>query len=92
MNEQEMLDALNELRLLLFLECEGGGDCEELEEDGRHFHKVQLDEKQFKTVSDAIFKNNRKDSDLREGFEVGEVRLSGTFAAKPFDGLNSVDE
>lgn len=87
-----MLDAVNELRLLLFLECEGGGDCSEPEEDGFHFHQVMLNEAKFKKVSDAIFDNPRTSPGLKDSYLTGIVKLSGDFYnPKEFDGLNSIN-
>lgn len=80
MNDLEMM--INEQRLLVFLEND--------EQNG--FNQVLLDSRQFKKVSDAIFRESHKDPSLKEGFEIGTITLSEEeYPAEPFDGLNSID-
>jgi len=82
----EYLNALNEQRLLVFLECDHG-QCEDSDEP--HFHQVCLTGRQFKAVSDAVITGKREDADLKDGYEMVGMRLGGIFAAAPFDGLSS---
>lgn len=87
----EYLDALNELRLLVLLECDLETCGKEIEEP--HFHQVIINERQFKTVSDTILEDSHKDKDLREGYEMAQLSLSGNhFDSKQFDGLSSTGE
>lgn len=92
MTAREMLDAVNELRILVFMECDGEGCLEEGAPEGRHFHQVMLTREQFKTVSNAIVNRRWEKAGLRDGFEMVETRQHGTFPADPFDGLASVND
>jgi hypothetical protein len=83
----DYLEALNELRLIVLLECIGDS-CDE-ENPERHFHQVRLTERQFKKVSDALIIKKHKDDDLKDGYEMVEMRFTGTFDAKQFDGYAS---
>lgn len=89
MKIEEVLDAVYETRLLVFLECNGeSSECET--QNSHHFHQVLLTPRQFKKVSDAIITKITKDPTLKEGKELIEMRLSNAiFDAKPFDGLSS---
>ncbi len=84
---QRYLDALNENRLLVFLECKDGEECKDGME--AHFHQVKLTQRQFKKVSDAIILKEKADPTLRDGYNLATIRLGGTFPAEPFDGLSS---
>lgn len=89
----EYLKALNELRLLVFLECDGE-ECEDdakniINGEHRHFHQVKLTPRQFKRVSDSIILREREDSDLKPGYNMASVRMGGTFSPDLFDGLSS---
>ncbi len=88
MRSDELLAAMNENRLLVFLEC-SGEDCEEGE--GHHFHQVILTAAQFKKVSDACIVSEKPDPTLKEGYNLAELKLGGTFAPESFDGLSSFD-
>jgi hypothetical protein len=40
-------------------------------------------------VSDALIIKKHKDDDLKDGYEMVEMRFTGTFDAKQFDGYAS---
>ena len=91
---EKYLDAVNELRLLVFCECQ-----ESLcTDDGKqHFHQVILDPAQFKAVSDAVLSPNpcREEDDepekeIRRGFEIVNIQFSErTLPITPFEGMAS---
>lgn len=94
MDLEEVLSAINETRLLVFLECNSEkSECEE-EDFGKinpkhHFHQVRLTARQFKKMSDAVITKETPDPTLKDGYNMAELRLGGTFDATPFEGLSS---
>ncbi len=93
MNADEMLAAVHELRLLVFVECVPEECSSEVHPDVRHFHQVKLNEEQFKRVSDATCVSARKDSALKDGYEICEQIVSDEcYEGELFDGLNSIEE
>lgn len=88
MDMQSVLDALNENRLLVFLECREDPDCES--EDKHHFHQVILTPQQFKKVSDATILSEIGDDALRPGYKLATMKMSDQiFDYKTFEGLSS---
>jgi hypothetical protein len=73
-----------ELRLLIFLE----------NEDYTGFHQIMLDSAQFKKVSDAILTSIRKDSSLRDGYDMATLNMDDErmIPASVFEGMNSIND
>ena len=62
-------------------------------DDYSGFNQVLLNAEQLKKVSDAIILSTRKDSSLKEGYDLVEVNLDDdrTIASDVFEGMNSVN-
>ena len=89
MRIEEMLDAIHETRLLIFLECNGAASECEWEDDTHHFHQVVLSPEQFKKVSDAVITEERPDPELKPQYKKATLNLDHTLAPEPFEGLSS---
>ena len=89
MRIEEMLDAIHETRLLVFLECNGADSECEWENDTNHFHQVLLTPAQFKKVSDAVIVEEETDITLKPRYKRATLNLNHTLAPEPFEGLSS---
>lgn len=89
MKIEEMLDAINETRLLVFLECNGASSECEWENDSHHFHQVILTAKQFKKMGDACITDEKSDPELKPRYKLATLQLDHTLAPEPFEGLSS---
>lgn len=95
-NADEYLKELNTMRTLVFLECDGE-DCEDDAKnikggEYRHFHQVKLSARQFKSMTQAIILSERADDSLKDGYNMANIRVGGTFAPEMFEGLSSTIE
>lgn len=63
--DDEILFALNALRVLVLKECEDG-----------KFRQVGLTAEQFKKVSDSILVDSYKDENLKPGFEMAVLNIN----------------
>jgi len=89
MKVEEMLDAINETRLLVFLECNGAKSECEWEDDTHHFHQVILSPEQFKKVSDSVIVEEETDITLKPQYKKATLNLNHTLKPEPFEGLSS---
>ena len=80
----ELAKSLYENRLLVFLEDQEHGV----------FHRVLLDAKQFKTVSDAVVVHKQSSSELRDGMESTWVDMDDDvqIPADTFIGMGSITD
>lgn len=63
--EQEMMDALHELRCIVLMECEGG-----------HFHQVMLNQEEYKAMNNSISRlTKNEEGPLKERYELREMHI-----------------
>ena len=89
MKIEDVLDAIYETRLLVFLECNGAESECGWEDDTHHFHQVILTAEQFKKVSDAVIVEEETDIELKPQYKKATLNLDHTLKPEPFEGLNS---